>query len=152
MEHQLEIRRFRPGDRERVDRFFDSLGFEARMFFNRRDGNRRGALRFFDGAPEENAVRWMACDGDVMAGYVCLWDTDRSVVWFGIAVADAYQHAGLGRRLAETAVSYARENGKGGVLLTTHPANFKAQALYESCSFERIGTAPDGEWLYLLRF
>ena len=87
-----------------------------------------------------------------MAGYVFLWDVDSSVVWFGIAVADAYQRRGLGWRLAQTAISWAKEHGKGGVLLTTHAANFKAQALYEKCGFRRIGTAFDGEWLYLLRF
>ena len=151
MADSLEIRRFRPDDRERVNGFFDSLGFDARMFFNRLDGNRQNALRYFDGTLE-NTIQWMACDGDIMAGYVFLWDVDSSVVWFGIAVADAYQRRGLGWRLAQTAISWAKKHGKGGVLLTTHAANFKAQALYEKCGFRRIGTAFDGEWLYLLRF
>ena len=146
-----EIRRFQPGDEDRINGFFDALGFEARMFFNRLDGNRQGALSYPQDDPEK-CVRWMACDREKMVGYVFLWDLDTTVPWFGIAVADEAKGVGLGRKLAEMAIQYAREKGKGGVLLTTHIANFRAQALYEKCGFRQIGTAPSGELLYLLRF
>jgi len=39
-----------------------------------------------------------------------------------------------------------------GLLLTTHLANIRAQALYARMGFERIGTSNSGEALYLRRF
>ncbi len=147
----IEIRRFQPGDEDKINEFFDDLGFEAKMFFNRQEWNRKSALRYMEDKPEE-CVRWMACDGEKMVGYVFLWDLHTSVPWFGIAVSDSCKGIGLGRKLAEFAISYAKEQGKGGVLLTTHIANFRAQALYEKCGFQRLGTSLGGELLYLLRF
>lgn len=151
MEQTIEIRRFQAGDEERITGFFDNLGFDARMFFNRLDGNRKNAMNFREDDPAK-CVRWMACRDGEMVGYVFLWDLDTAVPWFGIAVADSVKGTGLGHRLADTAIAYAREQGKGGILLTTHIANFRAQALYEKCGFRQIGTHFSGELLYLLRF
>lgn len=60
---EYQIRRFQSGDEGRINSFFDALGFEARMFFNRLDGNRQGALGYLADDPEK-CVRWMACDGE----------------------------------------------------------------------------------------
>lgn len=138
-------------DKKLVNDFFDNMGFDSKMFFNRGDGNRQNALKFFDGTLK-NHTCWMAVQNGKMVGYVFLWDVDKGVVWFGIAVSDELKGKGLGRKLAETAIDYAKDNGKGGVMLTTHCANFRGQALYEKCGFKKIGTDPSGEYLYLLNF
>lgn len=148
---EILIREFEQSDKEIVDNFFDRMGFDSKMFFNRGDGNRKTAMNFFDNTAK-NYKYWLAHDGEKMVGYVFLWDIDKSVVWFGIAVSDELKGKGLGTRLAQTAIDYAKDNGKGGVLLTTHAANFRGQALYEKCGFEYIGTDPRGEYLYILRF
>ena len=46
-----------------------------------------------------------------------------------------------------------KDEGKGGLLLTTHTANLRAQCLYESCGFVCRGLCKNGtELFYLLRF
>jgi ribosomal protein S18 acetylase RimI-like enzyme len=151
MDCSYQIRPFEPSDRERVIAFFDSLDGEGRAFFNRNDGNRRWALKFFDG-DNSNIIRWMMLDGDRMIGYVFLWDTDKSVVWLGIALAGGYKGRGLGAHLLAHAKNWAVEHGKGGIMLTTHVANLRAQSLYERCGYERLGSHSSGEVMYILRW
>ena len=151
--NQPEIRLMRPDDLERVNRFFDQLGPEARMFFNRNDGNRRVTLRFFDGTDKEPRRRWIAVENGEMVGYVFLKEIDRGVPWLGIAVAESMRGRHFGQTLIETAESWCREQGKGGILLITHIANIRAQTLYERCGFERLGVhSATNELLYIKRF
>jgi Acetyltransferases len=135
------IRSFEPGDRERVNNFFDRLGPEGKGFFNRGDGNRIGAMQYFDGnSGEVNCRRFMAVTDDgVMDGYVFLWAMDKKIPWLGLAISETAKGHGLGRRLLEYAKSYCNELGKGGILLTTHVANLRGQQLYENVGFERLG-------------
>lgn len=142
------IREFAPGDEGRVTDFFDRMGGESRGFFNGNDGNRRGAMKFFSGE-DKNVIRWMMTDGDEMIGYVFLWDTDKPVVWLGIALADGYKGKHLGRELLGHARDWAAHRGKGAVLLTTHLANVRAQALYSRFGFRRLGIHDSGEILYM---
>ena len=47
----------------------------------------------------------------------------------------------------------ARKAGKGGIQLTTHVANLRAQALYEKMGFTLIGPTKNGtEFFYLYRY
>jgi len=142
-------------DAPRVKEFFDQMGGESRAFFNRGGWNGNTAMEYF--APE-NAERYkhhtfyMALDGERMAGYFFLWDLDKSVPWLGIAVAEDWKGRHLGRDLMACAETFAREHGKGGILLTTHTANLRGQSLYERCGYERLGMHTGGEFLYLKRF
>ena len=55
--------------------------------------------------------------------------------------------------LVDFAIEKIIENGKGGIQLTTHVANVRAQALYEKKGFVCMGLAKNGaEMSYLLRF
>jgi len=147
----ISIRRFEMGDRGMVNEFFDQMVGESKAFFNRSDGNRRNAMRFFDGeAP--NTDYFLAESGGVMAGYVFLWDMDKGVAWLGIAVREGFKGKGLGKLLMGHAADHARVDGKGGILLTTHTANLRGQVLYEGSGYERLGMHTSGELLYLLRF
>jgi len=149
--NNIIIREFSAGDRGLVDDFFAQMGGESRAFFNRDDGNYKSALKFFDGTAVNKIFFLAELDG-VMIGYVFLWDVHCGVPWLGIAVHDAYKGMHLGRKLISHAVGCARDNGKGGVLLSTHIANIRGQGLYERMGFVRIGMQDASELLYILRF
>ena len=150
MTTEVTLREFHPRDKEKVAAFFDQMGGETRAFFNRNDGNRKTAMRFFDGEVP-NAVYFLAEMNNEMAGYVYLWDVHTSVPWLGVAVSENMKGKHFGRTLVRHAVEYCASHGKGGILLTTHVANLRGQGLYERMGFECLGTHANGELLYLLR-
>ena len=79
-----------------------------------------------------------------MAGYVFFLDWDTGVPELGIAVRDDLQGQHLGKKLMTYAIESAREHGKGGIYLTTHTANLRGQALYESVGFTCMGLTKNG--------
>jgi RimJ/RimL family protein N-acetyltransferase len=129
------------------------MGEESASFFNVDRGNEKTALDFTDGKLPEH-LYFMAVDeaDPTPAGIAFLWDKSKRVPWFGIAVAEKYKGKHLGRRLIAAVRDYCEERGCGGILLTTHKNNLRAQRLYEHCGFERLGVHTSGELLYLLRF
>lgn len=146
------IRLFQPEDRAMVEAFFDQMGGETRSFFDVNGGNRRGALSFFDEAPNPAVRRWAAVEDGKMLGYVFLWALDTMTPWLGIAVAEECKGRHLGRHLLAHAEQYARSLGKGGIFLTTHIANLRGQGLYGRCGYQRMGVHSSGEYLYFLPF
>lgn len=153
MDHfkDVRIRKFTMDDRDMVVGFFDQMGGETRAFFDRGSANKKNALKLFDGN-NENKIDFAALEDDKMVGYVFLWDTDKSIPWLGIAVAEEWKGRKLGRKLISYAIAYCREKEKGGILLTTHLANLRGQGLYSRMGFEYLGTHTTGEMLYLYRF
>ena len=149
----LVIRQVTAADRGRIEAFFAQMGEESASFFNVDRGNEKTALDFTDGKLPEH-LYFMAVDGDdpTPAGIAFLWDKSTRIPWFGIAVAEKYKGKHLGRRLIAAVRDYCEERGCGGILLTTHKNNLRAQRLYEHCGFERLGVHSGGELLYLLRF
>ena len=149
----MEIRLMEMGDQDRMEQFFAQMGTHARMFFNRSNGNRNWCFRFFEGTDKQAIIRWVAVEDDEVVGYVFLWDTDTMIPWLGIATAEKMRGKHLGKKLMAHAEAWARKNGKGGILLTTHMANVYAQVLYESSGYKRIGVhSESNELLYLNRF
>ena len=146
------LRPLREGDAPLLDEFFSALGPESRALFNRRDYNKRGALRAItrkDGTREY----YLAEAGGRLLGYLFFLDAHTGLPELGLCVRDDCQGRGLGRALCEWAIQNAKERGKGGLMLTTHTANLRAQVLYESLGFVCHGLAKNGtELLYLLRF
>ena len=133
-----QIRLFEEHDRQKVVDFFAGLGPETRAFFNRFGSNTRFALKFFDNDPEDRAqvVRYLAeADGE-MVGYSFAWDMHTGIPWFGIVLSDNYKGHGLGVRMTKTIIDHCGALGKGGILLTTHTANIRAQVMYEKCGFK----------------
>ncbi len=147
------IRPIQMEDQERVLRFFEQMTPESRWFFNPNNCNLNGIMRYFEGTDKKAAYRWIAVDGDEMVGYVFLWDTDTMVPWLGIAVAERMRGQHFGQVLMKTAEDWCRGQGKGGILLTTHMANVRAQMLYERCGFRQMGVqSGSNQLLYLKRF
>lgn len=148
----ITLREIRAGDEELIGEFFDSLDPVSTALFNRRNYNRRGVLRFC-AKPDPNRRYWMAeLDGN-MAGYVFFLDFHTSIPELGVAVRSDLQGNGLGKHLVEFAINTASECGKGGIQLTTHVANLRAQTLYETLGFVCMGSCKSGtELFYLYRF
>lgn len=148
----VTIRPFRQDDREMVQAFFDQMGPETRFFFNRNRGNEMGAMSFFTEGPRADMERFLAEREGKMIGYVFFYANDLKVPWLGIAVSDDAKGCHLGTRLMEFAKNHAMSHGKGGILLTTHQANTRGQALYEKSGYERLGDHKSGEVMYILDF
>ena len=135
-----------------LEEFFTALGPESRALFNRRDYNKRGILRAIT-HPDPAREYYLALADNRILGYVFFLDADSGIPELGVCVRDDCQGRGLGRALCEWAIHRAREQGKGGLVLTTHTANLRAQVLYESLGFCCQGLAKNGtELFYLLRF
>jgi ribosomal protein S18 acetylase RimI-like enzyme len=140
------------GDEDMINSFFDLMGGETRALFNRRDYNRRGVLKYIS-RPDATRRYWVALCGEEMIGYVFFLDFNTSVPTLGLAVRDDLRGKGIGGILVDFAIDKIKETGKGGIFLTTHVANIRAQALYESKGFISMGLAKNGSELsYLFRF
>ena len=140
------------GDEEMINSFFDLMGGETRAFFNRRDYNRRGVLKYI-ARPDATRKYWVAMHEGKMIGYVFFLDFNTSIPTLGLAVRDDLRGEGLGGILVDFAIEKIRETGKGGIQLTTHIANVRAQTLYEKKGFSCMGLAKNGtELSYLFRF
>jgi len=147
----IVIREFTKADRPLVEAFFNQMGGETRALFDANSANYKNAMRFFDDTVS-NWIFFLAEYNGTMIGYLVLTDLNRSILGLGIAVHEEYKGRRLGRRLMQRAIDFARENNKGGIILTTHVVNLRGQGLYARMGFERIGMSNGGEALYLYRF
>ena len=148
----ITLREIRAGDEPLIEDFFNSLDPHSTALFNRRNYNKRGVLRFCAN-PDPHRRYWMAELDGKMAGYVFFLDFHTSIPELGVAVRSDLQGNGLGRHLVDFAINTAAECGKGGIQLTTHVANLRAQTLYEALGFVCMGSCKNGcELFYLYRF
>ena len=149
---RLSIRPVTPEDEATIGAFFDAMGGETRALFNRRDYNRNGVLKFCRRGDPTRRYFIAELDGR-MAGYVFFLSFDTSIPELGLALSDDLQGQHLGRELVSFALDEARACGKGGLLLTTHVANLRGQALYEAMGFVCMGQCKNGtELFYLYRY
>lgn len=151
------IRPLTPADAPLMIAFFASFSEQTRLFFTPHDISSAALVKMTrEVETTPDAVRFLLSvqeEGrEIMAGYVFFWDWDRLIPWFGIGLRDAYQGQGFGSQMMDFAIQYARQHGKGGILLTTQKPNLRAQALYKKYGFEMLGDHIGGEFLMLLRF
>ena len=74
---------------------------------------------------------------------LCVFDspTGRKASVEDVVVLSLYRGQGLGKRLMEHLIDYARENlGDMDLHLTSHPTRVAANALYQSLGFEKRNT------------
>ncbi len=145
------FREMRQNDKEKMRAFYAGLGEESTAFFNVKRGNEKRTMDFFS-SPRPNHRYFVVEIGNEIAGHLFLWDTDTAVPWLGIAVRDDFQGQGVGTRMLHSLFALLTDEGYGGLLLRTAQTNTAAQRLYEKCGFQRLGTHPSGEYLYLKRF
>ncbi len=149
---EIVIREAGAGDEMLINEFFDSMGGETRALFNRRDYNRKGILKFISKG-DKTRHYYVAEYGGKMAGYIFFLDYNTSIPTMGLAIRDDLRGLRLGRTLIEFAQSKAKKDGKGGLMLTTHVANIRAQSLYETMGFTNMGICKNGsELFYLFRY
>ena len=137
--------------------FFESLSLQSHTFFNPHGSDAESLEDILKEIPRNPKVRRFMLSlvengQESMIGYVFFWDWHKKVPWFGIGLRDAYHGQGLGTRMMNFAIDFARQHGKGGILLTTAKTNIRAQGLYKKSGYILIGDAPDGEYLMILNF
>jgi len=115
----IKIRPIGDGDRHELERFYAALSadsLEARFHGARRGIGDREARSFCgpDHLQREGlvAVEQRRLGPDRVVGHVCLEPIDDSTdLEIAIAVADAWQHHGIGRALLGAALDWATRNG-----------------------------------------
>lgn len=147
----LVIRPFGSDDRDLVVDFFANLGEEGTFFFNGDGINEKPALAWFEGKSRENLYFMAEINGN-MVGFLVFYDYHYKTPWLGIAVRENAKGLHLGTRLMAFAENYAREHGKGAIILTTHEKNVRGQALYKKSGYTYLGTHTTGERLYIHYF
>lgn len=147
----MTVRRMQMCDREKVADFYASMGERSAHFFNVNHGNEKRTMEFFENGKKDH-IFYVAFEGNELVALAFIWDIDRTVPWFGIAVRDSAQGKGVGTAFMEEIFADILSEGYAGLLLRTATDNIPAQHLYEKCGFERLGIHPSGEYLYLKRF
>lgn len=151
------IRPLTAADAQKMIDFFESFCEQTRIFFTPHDISPDGLCKMTAELEQhQDARRYMLSvevDGqEMMVGYVFFWDWDKLIPWFGIGLRDNYQGMGFGSLMMDFAIDLARKSGKGGILLTTHKPNLKAQGLYRKYGYELLGDHISGEYVLILRF
>jgi RimJ/RimL family protein N-acetyltransferase len=143
------------GDGKQVEVFYRSLSETTRVIFPGYPFTDEEAHRLAKEETDDPGMRrYLVTDpsSGQMIGTVWFWHWDRMVPWIGLMIADAYQGQGVGKAMLAYAIRAARDEGKGGILLTTHKENVRGQSLYARYGFEVIGQDPREEHLMILRF
>lgn len=83
---------------------------------------------------------WLLEDGKGLVASVLLIPARTNIRIEGLAVAKRAQGKGYGRQLLRFAEMRAKKHGKTRLTLEVRPDNVRAQAVYKSHGFQRIGT------------
>lgn len=153
----IAIRLMTEHDAELVVEFYTALSDETWRFYCPHPRDRVYLENMVHSLPDRPDLAYFMAisqkDGvGLMVGTVIFWDWTKQVPWFGICSRDGWQGQGLGNRMMAFAVEIAHQHGKGGILLTTHKENLRAQALYKKYGFETIGVDGRDELLMIFRF
>jgi Rrf2 family protein len=145
MAPEATVRRVRPGDRLALVDFYATLSPESSY---------ARFLGFTHGVGEERARSFCALDHmsdegfvavadeggpgqrrERIVGHLCLEPAGARRLELAVAVADAYQGRGVGRRLVETALTWAQEHRFQAVLATAFADNFRVLRLLSSAPY-----------------
>lgn len=86
-----------------------------------------------------SATMFIAVLDDRIVGSIFVGMTVEGVVDVGMAVADGHRGQGIGQRLIETGIDWARRAGAHKMTLQHWPWNLRARALYERVGFVEEG-------------
>jgi GNAT superfamily N-acetyltransferase len=90
---------------------------------------------------------WVSEVEGQVTGFLCAHEMDRDLHIEELAVRHEYQGHGIGRRLLQTVVEYARRNGFRSVTLTTFREVLWNEPFYRSMGFEIIAAEKMDSWL-----
>jgi RimJ/RimL family protein N-acetyltransferase len=140
------VRRADPGDAQGLKRLGDAVGSEPEGWLVTTNGWRdvadeRRYLRAIRRYP--NAAVFVAEDGGVIVGRLSIardqHPASRHVADLGLMVAASHRRQGIGTRLLEAALDWARHSGVRKIELHVFPWNTGAIALYERFGFVQEG-------------
>lgn len=127
----VSIRRIRRADLPELERFYAILSPESRRtrFFAVGAGVSHGQSVSFCTPDHDHREGFVAIvhaaapEGDRIAGHLCLEPAGGHVAEVAIAVGDALQHQGIGRRLMAAGVRWALAEGFTTLTATTYIGN-----------------------------
>ena len=106
-----------------------------------------GPLADFVISPKERERIWIARYDERIVGSIALVEASSELAqlrWF--LVDPAVRGIGLGRRLLDDSIQFARECGYGNLMLWTVSALEAAAHLYHAAGFERTEQIPRKQW------
>ena len=78
-------------------------------------------------------------EGDVIVGYVCVWEIADEIHVTNIATHPAHRRRGIARQLLAGLIAEARGRDVRMIVLEVRPSNHEAITLYESFNFRVTG-------------
>jgi ribosomal protein S18 acetylase RimI-like enzyme len=90
--------------------------------------------RFLAGIEDEATGFFVAVVDVMIVGGIFVGD-DGGIVHVGMAIVDGHRGQGIGRRLLDAGVDWARRRGAHKLALEVWPHNERARALYRSAGF-----------------
>lgn len=102
--------------------------------YEKRYGSETNDYTAYLGQPDHAA--WLAYVDGQLAGQILAHENwNRFAIIWDIAVEPSFRRQGVGRRLIENALRWARGRGLPGVMLETQNINVAACRLYARCGF-----------------
>jgi ribosomal-protein-alanine N-acetyltransferase len=135
----LKIRRLRRADIDQLLELYDAVA-EERIYIGPEPGYDRELrrTRIEDALPDDTRPGFVAIDGDHLVGQLDIFQHAEFGPTIGMMVAASHRRRGIGRRLMETALDWARARGLEKLSLLVFPHNDAAIALYRSFGFVEV--------------
>ena len=127
------IRSATPEDAEQVKAVWEAVAAEGEWIGTEAPLSSRWIDGFLEALAAPNSVWFVAVDERVV-GAIFLRD-DAGLAHLGMAIIDGYRGLGIGRRLMDTGIEWARDRGCYKVVLEVWPHNDRARGLYASAGF-----------------
>jgi len=150
VQEEISIRRVRPADRDRLIDFYASLSADSRhaRFLGYVSGLRDDLARSFctpDHMHDEGFVALAGAEAqERLVGHLCLQPAGRRRLELALAVADEYHGRGIGRRLLETALAWARDHSIEAIIASAFADNFRVLRLLSSAPYPVHISPADG--------
>lgn len=140
MTGDVVIRPIEPGDADEHLAVFVSVAAEGRWIGTELPIEPAQAQRIRASAidPSDNARTYVAVVDGRLVGFAHV-GIDRGRAHLGMAILDGFRGQGIGRRLLDGCVEWAREHGAHKVDLEVWPHNEAAIALYQRAGFVTEG-------------
>jgi RimJ/RimL family protein N-acetyltransferase len=137
MADPVTIRPIEPADADGYFAVFEAVAAEGRWIGTEVPiaPERAARIRASAGAPSDDQFTAVAVTGDGMVIGFGRADSDRGRAQLGMAIVDGYRGVGIGRRLLDLCIAWARDKGVHKVELDVWPHNVAARRLYESAGF-----------------